>query len=105
MNIENLEDWESSPFGPPSGPGVYAVQKMNVFTKVSQILYIGSSGNIFKRVMNLKHPYRKAYDSYSYPECVATLFFECEDYKTQEVRAIKFFKPLLNLQHNGKALH
>lgn len=96
--------WESSPFGPPSAPGVYCVSVFNLQTKKSQILYIGSSQNISKRVLNTKHPYRVVYDQMrgQFDMAVTIRFKECDDFIELEKKLIRRLRPPLNLQHSGK---
>lgn len=92
-----------SPFGPLKRPGVYAVcvshHRYNVPDSKERILYIGSSHNVFNRVMNEKHPYRILYSRLD-GMLVYTRSIYCDDYKELEVKLISVYNPLLNRQHN-----
>lgn len=94
--------WQSSPFGTPSTPGVYAVVSVNYFTHKTVVLYIGSSKNIHNRVMNPKHPYRQLVDLNEYPVLISVKYKECSDFIDLERRLIKRLCPKYNLQHSGK---
>jgi excinuclease UvrABC nuclease subunit len=86
-------------FGPPAEPGVYCVFVHNLLTGKRRVLYIGSSHNIKKRVLNNAHPYMKAFNSFKYPEMVATKTKVCEDYLELERRLIQRLKPEYNIQN------
>lgn len=95
-----FENAEISEFGPPSEPGVYAVCVKDTVKSPEKIVYIGSSGNIAKRVLNLQHWYRillsKVPNKFIYLKFIVTL-----DYAVLEKRLIAVYKPLLNVQHKN----
>jgi len=93
--------WQLSEFGPPDMPGVYAVVVYNAYTKSMDIVYIGSSRNIHKRVMNPNHPYRKLNDIISFPYFISVKYKVCDNYIDLEKSLIKRLKPKYNLQHTG----
>lgn len=94
--------WECSAFGPTNKAGVYCIIKFNVRSGHKELLYVGSSANIYKRVLNPSHPYRVALNEAEFPDCVCIKFKECYDYLEQEKSLIKRLKPTLNKQHSGK---
>jgi len=96
-----MSKWEISPFGPTRSSGVYCVMCGNVDTKKNEILYIGSSKNIYKRVMSPLHPYKKLYQIINYPFLVYIKYKECDNYRDLEKILIKRLKPQYNLQHTG----
>lgn len=99
---------ESSIFGPPRKPGVYAVCVKAHPRAAERVLYIGSSQDIFSRVMSLTHPYRVLFDRYD-DYLVYTKCHETDDYLELEKKLIRAYKPLLNTQHkntfSGKKIH
>ena len=104
--MDRLFDYaEASPFGLPNTAGVYAVcvnhhKESGKPKSKERILYIGSSKNMRKRVMNNhEHPYRVCYDRLD-NFLVYTKSIETEDYVELENNLIKVYKPLLN--KNGK---
>lgn len=97
---------DTSPFGLPDTEGVYAVcvnhyKEFNKPKPRERILYIGSSKNMQKRVMNnSNHPYRICYDRFD-DFLVYTKSIETEDYVELEKYLIKVYKPLLNKNHKN----
>lgn len=94
--MSKYDEFEScSPFGPSCKCGVYGVfvsSKEN-----TRCVYIGSSENIFNRVMNEAHVYRKLYDRISgFDYLVYTREILCDDYILKERELIRKYKPLLN---------
>ena len=89
---------EASLFGPPRRPGVYAVCMKDKPKSEEQILYIGSSYNVFKRVMNPNHPYRVCFaemeGKFIYTKTILT-----DDYVELEKRLIKIYQPQMNKQY------
>ena len=53
-----INDFESSPFGASRNAGVYAICNKKDIESPENILYVGSSKNINKRVYNNTHPFR-----------------------------------------------
>ena len=88
------------PGGPPEKGGVYAVC-FRIFRtpSIEHVAYIGSSGNIHRRVMNPNHIYRRLYER-SNGWLVYTRSFVTEDHLSWEKAAIRAVRPLLNIQHN-----
>lgn len=90
---------DTSYFGIPELPGVYAVCvnhcPYDTDIKHERILYIGSSKNMNSRLASLKHPYRICYDRLEnfavYTRCYPTEF-----YAELEMELIKVYKPILN---------
>jgi excinuclease UvrABC nuclease subunit len=95
-------NWFISEFGPPNLAGVYAVYSMNVITGYKQILYIGSSKNIHKRIMNPNHVYRKLINESEYPVIIYTKHRITDDYNRLEIKMINKLKPVFNLMHSGR---
>jgi excinuclease UvrABC nuclease subunit len=95
---------DTCPFGPLKRPGVYAVCVDHyphiIRERHERILYIGSSKNVFNRVMNEKHPYRILYSRLE-GMLVYTRSIYCDDYKELEAKLIAVYNPLLNRQHNS----
>lgn len=91
---------EPCPGGPPKCAGVYAVLARNWpgTSGEEHIVYIGSAANVYKRVMNPNHIYRRLY-SHVNGCLVYTRTFRTEDYREWEKAAIRQFRPLLNIQH------
>lgn len=100
--LTDTAKWETSPFGPSNRSGVYAVMCGNFITKKSTVLYIGSSKNMYKRVNQPSHPYRKlSSETISDDHFIYVKFKECDNYIELEKRIIKKLKPPFNLQHTG----
>lgn len=97
-----MANWQSSPFGPTTKCGVYAVMVFNPYTHESQIVYIGSAKNIKKRVLNPKHPYRLAVNEVPFPFYVCVKYKECDNYIELEKRLIKRLNPVFNKQFTDK---
>jgi len=92
-------NWEISCFGWDGISGVYCV--CHNYLGVRQIIYVGQSANIGKRVLAVNHPYIKSYQK-GLP--VYILYRECAEKNTRielERRLIKRLKPILNIQYNG----
>ena len=98
---DRLTQYGFSSAGPPPGePGVYAVccSAMWVRHGAEHLLYIGSSANMFKRVMNPNHPYRVAYNRTG---SAYTRYLVIDDFRRVERSLIRTLRPWLNIQHNG----
>ena len=92
-------------FGPYKEHGVYAVCAKACNANSSEhVLYIGSSQNMYRRLTNERHPYRRIFNRakgwHVYTRAMVT-----RDFRNAEVEMIRKMRPLLNIQHNGKALH
>lgn len=92
----------SSPLGPPNGPGVYAICVMHSSPDISKfcidrVVYIGSSKDILKRVMNPNHIYRRLINLLSTYH-VYTMFLESDTYLDFEKELIIKYKPRFNKQ-------
>lgn len=89
---------------PPSRPGVYVVCCYSIWYRhgAEHLLYIGSSVNMFRRVMNINHPYRIAYDRTG---AAYTRYLVIDDFRNAERSLIRTLRPLLNIQHNGKKIY
>ncbi len=89
-------DW----FGTSNEPGVYAVCVKKDYSSDSpeKIIYIGSSGNIKKRVSHTTHPYVIYFKRYPHrPLYVKEIL--TTDYINLERQLISVYKPLLNKQN------
>ncbi len=100
-----MNKWEISPFGPTRKSGVYCVMSTDTIAKKTSILYIGSAKNIYRRVMNKSHIYRRLYEISSYPLLVYLKIKECDDYVSLEKRMIKRIRPKYNIQHTGISIY
>lgn len=91
--------FESSCAGPPSQPGVYAVCVMRydvyMMRRELMVVYIGSSENIAKRVLNTNHYYRRLF-SLLKSYLVTVLFYECSNFLEEEQSLIKKYHPRFN---------
>lgn len=100
--IFNEQDFEASPCGPTSKAGVYAICVMPSMLSGKpmelRVVYIGSSGNIQKRVMQSCHPYRRVMNL-TKNLLVCTMYFETQDFKDKEYQLIRKYKPRFNKQH------
>lgn len=97
-------EFETSPFGIPETPGVYAVCGHEMNSQKESVLYIGSSKNMKKRVYNTKHIYRILFDKMSsWKYSVYVKYYETDDYLRLEKSMIAEFNPKYN--KNGKAIH
>jgi excinuclease UvrABC nuclease subunit len=90
--------WEISPFGPPADAGVYCIYNVNVDDKHKTLLYIGSSNNIARRLMDMAHPYRVLMAKTAYPNVISVKFKECNNYLELEKRLIRRLRPSYNVQ-------
>jgi len=95
----------ASPFGVPDSKGVYAICVVKQTYSPTQlkslrVIYIGSSFKMRQRLMNMKHPYRRAF-SLLKNYWVGCLYFECDNQLEIEKELIKKYKPRFNIQHNG----
>jgi hypothetical protein len=95
------------PFAPTKGPGVYGIYVSHnymTFPKTRytppKLVYIGSSKNVFRRVMSPAHPYRKMYDRFD-DKLVTIKDMRIDNYIEAEIILIRHFKPILNKQHHG----
>lgn len=104
MNNLSINNWVVSEFGPPIGKGVYAVCSLNVTTKEKELLYIGSSKNIQKRVLNPSHPYRILFNMAQYPVVIFTKSKLCDNYIELEKLLIKRLQPKHNIIHKNQPL-
>ncbi len=101
------EDWHQILLFPPREEfpkvsGVYIFETLKqidngeypIFEQI--ILYVGSSKSIHGRYARnpIISMMRKIYDPFYFH------YKPCENYKEEEIRLIKAFKPLLNSQHN-----
>lgn len=87
-------------FGHPKSQGVYILFVSNYITQKSQILYIGSSKNLSKRINDPSHFYRLSLEVLSNEYFVYSMSCVIDNYKEIEKEMIKYFKPPLNIQHN-----
>jgi len=95
----------ASPFGVPDTKGVYAICVVRqtyypTQLKNLRVVYIGSSSNMRKRLMNMKHPYRRCF-SILKNYWVSCFYIECDNCQDVERSLIKKYKPRFNIQYNG----
>lgn len=93
---------ETSPFGPPYGPGVYGVFLLNYLIPdaIEHLVYIGSSKCVATRVLATEHPYRLLYSRFSQTDTlVYTKTLITEDYIPSEKILIRHLRPRLNKIH------
>ena len=99
MAKKSKSNWKISCFGWNGISGVYCV--CHNYLGLRQIIYVGQSANIGKRVLGVNHPY---INSYQKGVPVYILYRECTDKNARvelERRLIKKLNPILNKQHNG----
>ena len=89
-----MKEFEFSGFGYPSNGGVYAFFAMTNNLELADILYIGSSKNVDKRIKS--HGLRKIIPMDLF-YCVG--FIETENYIELEKALIKKYNPPYNKQH------
>jgi len=101
LNIDKYKEFEEpSLFGPPNYSGVYGVFLYR--NMVPEILYIGSSKNIKKRVSSSSHFYLQLFEKHQEDgDLIVTRSFPCSNYKELEIVLIKKYKPILNKTHNN----
>ena len=101
-NSKELEDifsgLENNLFGPTSDPGVYFVIRVQIIGNkvIDEVVYVGSSKSIAKRVLNPNHIYRRLFSS---TQDVVTRDYATTDYIELEKAFIAHFKPRYNKQH------
>ena len=105
MAYKNLNEpnYEISMFGPPESCGVYVVciSMSDKKKRDRKVVYVGSSVNMQKRLMNQKHIYRKLYNELTPEYLVFTACFETKDHIAEEIRMIKKYRPKYNTTHNN----
>jgi excinuclease UvrABC nuclease subunit len=93
--------WKVSEFGWNGIAGVYCVCVFNTTKQKNQIIYIGSSKDIGKRVNSTNHFYRLMCNDKREDEIVFIKYKETSNYIQIEKQLIKKIKPFLNIKHNG----
>lgn len=63
-------------------------------------MYLGSSKNVYSRIMALNHPYRILYNQSTWNEVVYSITLETPYYLEFEKILIWELKPKFNVQHN-----
>ncbi len=94
-------NFQNGELGHPKSKGVYILFVLNCITKKRQILYIGSSKNINRRINDPSHFYRLALNILSNEYLIYSMSCLIHNYKEVEKQMIKHFRPPLNIQHNG----
>jgi hypothetical protein len=105
---KNFPEFEEPCFlGVTQNSGVYAIIIYTRHNNKHRCIYIGSSNNIEKRIMNLNHVYRKAYDKFTDTDVyVYPIEFICDNYIEMEKKLIIKYQPILNKNHkNGKKIY
>jgi len=101
--IKHFLSLESNIFGPPNYPGVYGVYVTPYRPKQSYLLnkcckYIGSSKNVYKRIMNPNHIYRILLRKHRGSDyLVWTTTWDTTDYLELEKELIRLIKPEYNI--------
>jgi excinuclease UvrABC nuclease subunit len=88
--------------GPNDQPGVYAIcviSRSNM--NESRVVYIGSSENILKRVLNKSHVYRRLTNLLRKYHVVCYCYHHIGDILSLEKELIKKYRPRFNVQYNG----
>lgn len=97
LNINGIQ-FSRCDFGCPEKAGVYAVTVTHPETRITKILYVGSSNNIRRRTHQYTHPYYISFNRLSeYWVCLQ--YHLTDNYRQIEAEIIKTVKPLLNQQH------
>lgn len=95
--VSMFEAADSSPFGPPDSHGVYGIFVSHLpMCDRRRLIYIGSSKNIARRILNTSHPYRLLYNRLSPNFGVYTKSIEVDDFVFAEKILIRHYRPLLN---------
>jgi len=90
------------PFGRPGLPGVYMVCTQLARRNSPHVLYIGSSGNVRRRLNKPSHPYHAAYSRLASASILVYVKIWCtENYIEEEARCIREYCPPLNRQLVG----
>lgn len=92
--LDNYPEFEQACiFGPNDKPGVYGI--FEGFGLESKVIYIGSSKNIKKRVLNPSHHYMKCFEN---ERLVYIRSIFLNDYISLEKKLIWKYRPELNLK-------
>lgn len=93
------DSFEISPCGVGSSPGVYAIVFHGILDdfEIHQVLYIGSSKNMAKRIYSKNHLYVKLFKLF--PGCIYTASYETEDFLKVEKEMIIQLRPIFNSKH------
>lgn len=94
--MNTTSTWQNSEFGLPDQPGVYVVMGFHMVTGRREILYVGSSKNIQRRVLAPSHPYRVLFNRAEYPYLVFTKSKVCTNYLELEKSLIQRLQPKYN---------
>lgn len=90
--------------GIPEDAGVYVVcvdKGERMRARKERVMYVGSSKNIKKRMVDPTHPLNVLREQCQWPSIVYLRMFICNDYLEKEVQLIRLFRPPMNTQHNG----
>lgn len=87
--------------GPNEHPGVYCIYTFNICNRQRQLIYIGSSKNVRRRVYGSGHLYRKLWSELPSDLILVIKWKKCQNYKDLEAGLIKKLRPPFNLQHTG----
>jgi len=87
----------------PNKSGVYLIVVFNyefglIPTGEFEILYVGSSKNLYNRYSS--HPIISKLKKKYY--CLQFYFMECDNFRVKEIDLIKSIRPKYNKQHNGE---
>lgn len=94
--MRKLNKWEVSEFGWHNISGVYCIYTFDILTKIKNLMYIGSSINIGKRIHQKNHPYQNLLQN---NECIFIKFKEIkepESFRKLEISLINRIRPAMN---------
>lgn len=91
----------------PTYPGVYIILEINPTKKKFDVIYIGSSKNIYKRLYKGNHRadnYLENIFGEDFDESVIrpVFYIKTDNYLNVEINLIRTLSPLLNIHHNGQ---
>ena len=91
--------WSFAPYFTRGLNGVYCV--CHNYLGVRQIIYVGQSNDIAKRIKMVSHPFIKCAEMGLMPYVIYKIVEDKASRDRLERRMIKLIKPYLNIQHNG----
>lgn len=97
-------EFEPDLCGVDEAPGVYMITRTNMNSLETEVMYIGSSRNMRKRINTPSHPYRYLFDK-EIDHFVSASCVRVENYLELEKEMIKHFNPPLNITYTVKTWH
>lgn len=96
----NESSFDASPLGPIEDSGVYAICVMRKYGETKpRVVYIGSSKNIYRRVLNTNHIFRRLINLTDH--LVSVYCCPCDNYLEVEAELIRKYQPRFNIQHKN----